>query len=344
MPEQMKNPGSATRSKKDIQTSNTSGENEKGNSKGQNQAQCPDCGSSTLEEDKKRGELLCGNCSLVLDQDRIDDSPEWRAFNEEQREEKSRAGAPLTYKRHDMGVSTNIGKGSGELYKVAGRKRAQYYRMRKWHNRLTKSKDRNLGFALSELNKLVSSLNLPKSVHEEAARLYEKAVDQELVRGRSMESVIAGILYTVARNQGTPRTLDELHKESGVDKREIGRTYRYVARELDLRILPARPQDHIPRFSGKLDLSGEVQAKARKIIQQAREKNMLSGKGPTGIAAAALYIAAVLKGAKRTQREVANIVGVTEVTIRNRYKELGEALGIEEELRRKKEEREEEGS
>ncbi len=310
---------------------------EEGEESGNVSLECPDCGASEFEEDQKKGELLCSDCNLVLDQDRVDDSPEWRAFNEEQREEKSRAGAPLTYKRHDMGVSTNIGKGSGELYKVSGKKRAQYYRMRKWHNRLTKSKDRNLGFALSELNKLISSLNLPKSVHEEAARLYEKAVDKGLVRGRSMESVIAGILYTVARNQGTPRTLDEIHKESGVDKREIGRTYRYVARELDLRILPARPQDHIPRFAGKLDLSGEVQAKARKIIQKARDENMLSGKGPTGIAAAALYIAAVLKGARRTQREVADIVGVTEVTIRNRYKELGEALGIEEELSDKKE-------
>jgi len=234
-----------------------------------------------------------------------------------------------------MGVSTEIGKGSGELYKVSGKKRAQYYRMRKWHNRLTKSKDRNLGFALSELNRMVSHLNLPKSVHEEVARLYEKAVDKGLVRGRSMESVIAALLYIVARQQGTPRTLDEIHETSGIDKREIGRTYRYVARELDLRILPAKPQDHIPRFAGKLQLSGEVQARARKIIQQAREKNLLSGKGPTGIAAAALYIAAVLEGEKRTQREVADIVGVTEVTIRNRYKELVENLGLEEEIENK---------
>ena len=297
---------------------------------------CPECDSTDFNEDKDKAELICAKCGLVLDENRIDDSPEWRAFNAEQREKKSRAGAPLTYTKHDMGVSTDIGKGSGELYKVSGKKRAQYYRMRKWHNRLTKSKDRNLGFALSELNRLISHLNLPKSVHEEVARLYEKAVDKGLVRGRAMESVIAALLYIVSRKQGTPRTLDEIHDASGIDKREIGRTYRYVARELGLRILPAKPQDHIPRFAGKLQLSGEVQARARKIIQQAREKNLLSGKGPTGIAAAALYIAAVLEGAKRTQREVADIVGVTEVTIRNRYKELVENLGLEEEIDEKK--------
>lgn len=296
---------------------------------------CPECDSQRFEEDSAEGQLLCVECGLIVDENRIDESAEWRAFNEQEREKKARAGQPLTYTKHDMGVSTEIGKGSGELYKVSGNKRAQYYRLRKWHKRLTKSKDRNLGFALSELNSMVSNLNLPESVHEEVARLYEKAVDQGLVRGRSMESIISALLYIVARKQGTPRTLDEISEASGIEKREIGRAYRYVARELGLRILPAKPQDYVPRFAGKLQLSGEVQAQARQILKDAREKDLLSGKGPTGLAAAALYIAAVLEGEKRTQREVADVVGVTEVTIRNRYKELAEKLGLEDELEEK---------
>lgn len=296
---------------------------------------CSECGSQRFEEDSAEGQLVCVECGLIIDENRIDESAEWRAFNEEEREKKARAGQPLTYTKHDMGVSTEIGKGSGELYKVSGNKRAQYYRLRKWHKRLTKSKDRNLGFALSELNSMVSNLNLPESVHEEVARLYEKAVDKGLVRGRSMESIISALLYIVARKQGTPRTLDEISEASGIEKREIGRAYRYVARELGLRILPAKPQDYVPRFAGKLQLSGEVQARARRILKNAREQDLLSGKGPTGLAAAALYIAAVLEGEKRTQREVADVVGVTEVTIRNRYKELAEKLGLEEELEEK---------
>ncbi|MDY6761436.1 MAG: transcription initiation factor IIB [Candidatus Nanohaloarchaea archaeon] len=297
--------------------------------------QCPECSSSNLSNHDTEGELLCNGCGLVIDENRIDDSPEWRAFTQEGKEKKARAGEPLTYKKHDMGVSTEIGKGSGELYKVAGKKRAQYYRMRKWHNRLTKSKDRNLGFALSELNRLVSQLKLPESVHEEVARLYEKAVDDGLVRGRSMESVVTALIYTVARKQGTPRTLDEIAECSGLEKREIGRTYRYVARELGLDIMPARPTDYIPRFAGELKLSGEAQARARTIIEEARDDDLLSGKGPTGVAAAALYIAAVLEEEKRTQREVADTVGVTEVTIRNRYKELVEELGLQGNLEQK---------
>ncbi len=299
---------------------------------------CPECGSTNFREDEARGEMVCSKCGLVLEDSIVDSSPEYRSFDSDSNEKKARAGAPLTYTKHDMGVSTEIGIGPGELYKVSSKKRAQYYRLRKWHKRLTQSKDRNLGFALAELNRLVSQMNLPKTVHEEVARLYEKAVDKGLVRGRSMESVITALLYIVARKQNTPRTLDEISEASGIEKREIGRAYRYVARELDLRILPAKAQDYLPRFAAKLQLSGEVQAKARELIESAKEQDLLSGKGPTGVAAAALYIAAVLLGEKRTQREVAEIVGVTEVTIRNRYKELVSKLGLEEEIEKRQEE------
>ncbi|MCS7106379.1 MAG: hypothetical protein NZ942_03620, partial [Candidatus Aenigmarchaeota archaeon] len=235
----------------------------------------------------------------------------------------------------DKGLTTEIGKGLGELYKVPARKRAQYYRLTKWHKRLIKSKDRNLSFALSELQRIVSFLNLPRSIHERIARYYEEAVNKGLVRGRSIESVIAALTYAVSREFGSPRTLDEISEASGVEKREIGRTYRYVSRELAIRILPADPITFVPRFCSMLGLSDKVQAKAVEILKKAKKHDITSGKGPTGVAAAAIYIACVLVGEKRTQREVADIVGVTEVTIRNRYKELIEKLGIEEEVEKK---------
>lgn len=265
----------------------------------------------------------------------IDTSPEWRAFDEEQISRRTRAGAPLTFTKHDKGLTTEIGRGRGELFKVTPSKRAQYYRLTKWQKRLVESKDRNLSFALSELQRLVSFLGLPKSVHEEVAKKYEQAVDRGLVRGRSMESVIAALLYTVCREMGTPRTLEEIAEASGVERREIGRTYRYIARELTMRILPAMPQDYVPRFASMLGLSDKVQARAIRLLELAKKYEATSGKGPTGVAAAALYIAAVLEGEKRTQREIADAIGVTEVTIRNRFKELCEKLGLEEEVEKK---------
>jgi transcription initiation factor TFIIB len=296
---------------------------------------CPECGSKYFNEDMTRGETVCAKCGLVIQESMIDASPEWRAFDEEQISRRTRAGAPLTFTKHDKGLTTEIGRGRGELFKVTPSKRAQYYRLTKWQKRLVESKDRNLSFALSELQRLVSFLGLPKSVHEEVAKKYEQAVDRGLVRGRSMESVIAALLYTVCREMGTPRTLEEISEASGVERREIGRTYRYIARELNMRILPAMPVDYVPRFASMLGLSDKVQARAIRFLEQAKKHEATSGKGPTGVAAAALYIAAVLEGEKRTQREIADAIGVTEVTIRNRFKELCEKLGIVEEVERK---------
>jgi transcription initiation factor TFIIB len=296
---------------------------------------CPDCGSIRFVEDPSRGELVCAKCGLVMKEDIVDTGQEWRAFDSEQMSRRARGGAPMTFTKHDKGLTTEIGKGLGELYKVPAKKRAQYYRLTKWHKRLIKSKDRNLSFALSELQRIVSFLNLPRSIHERIARYYEDAVNKGLVRGRSIESVIAALTYTVSREFGSPRTLDEISEASGVEKREIGRTYRYIARELMIRILPADPTTFVPRFCSMLGLSDRVQARAVEILKRAKKHDITSGKGPTGVAAAAIYIACVLSGEKRTQREVADICGITEVTIRNRYKELVEKMGIEEEVEKK---------
>ncbi len=301
-------------------------------------SRCPDCGGFSFVEDPSRGELICAKCGLVVKEDIVDMGQEWRAFDSEQMSRRARAGAPLTFTKHDKGLTTEIGKGLGELYKVPSKKRAQYYRLTKWHKRLIKSKDRNLSFALSELQRIVSFLNMPRSVHERIARFYEEAVNRGLVRGRSIESVIASLTYAVSREFGSPRTLDEISEASGVEKREIGRTYRYISRSLKIRILPADPVTYVPRFCSMLGLSDKVQARAVDILRKAKKHDITSGKGPTGVAAAAIYIACVLVGEKRTQREVADICGITEVTIRNRYCEIVKKMNIEDVVKKKVEE------
>src|SRR2546426_690904 len=119
---------------------------------------------------------------------------------------------------------------------------------------------------------------------------------------------------------------------SRVGRKEIGRTYRFMTRELKLKLMPTKPQDYVSRFCSELKLSGEVQSRAVEILKDAQDKELTSGRGPTGVAAAAIYISSILCNERRTQREVADVAGVTEVTIRNRYKELTEKLGIKVEL------------
>lgn len=187
-------------------------------------------------------------------------------------------------------------------------------------------------FELSELNRIISDLELPQEVHKEAMELIEDAKDKGLMRGRDMSEMLAAMIYIIAREKGSPRTLDEISEVTGVGKRRIGKSYRYIGREMDMRVVPPQPEDHIQRFADKLNLSDETRDRAKVIIDQAKEKEILAGKAPTGIAASALYIASNIKGEKRTQKEVAEMLNVTEVTVRNRSKELVDELGLNDEF------------
>jgi len=293
---------------------------------------CPECGSTHIVRNYERGELVCEECGLVLDDHFIDQGPEWRAFDVEQGEKRSRTGAPMTYTIHDKGLSTEIGWKNKDSYgkSIPTKNRAQLYRLRKWQRRIRVSNatERNLAFALSELDRMASGMGLPRNVRETAAMIYRKAVSKNLIRGRSIEGVVAASLYGACRQCNVPRTLDEVAGASRVGRKEIGRTYRFMTRELKLKLMPTSPQDYISRFCSELGLSGDVQNRAIEILKEATEKELTSGRGPTGVAAAAIYISSIQQNERRTQREVADVAGVTEVTIRNRYKELTEKLNI----------------
>lgn len=296
---------------------------------------CPECGGTKLILNKERGELTCKDCGLVVEEKMIDFGQDWREFSQEQSDRRRRAGAPMTYTKYDRGLGTDVGQRS-DIYQLTGKGRNKFFRLRKWQYRISTAIERNLKLALAELKRVSSYLKLPASVEEEAARIYTLAVQRGLVRGRSMESVVAGSLYAACRRHEVPRTLDELSEASGIDKKEIGRTYRFITRELSIRILPSNPIDYIPRFASALKLNAETQSKSVEILEKAQKAELTSGRGPTGIAAASLYVAALINDEKRTQREVADVAGVTEVTIRNRYKELLKELKLKDQIKKKK--------
>ena len=294
---------------------------------------CPECGGKHLSKDYSRAELVCQDCGLVIDEDLIDHGPEWRAFDSEQREKRARTGSPMTYMIHDKGLSTMISWKNRDSYgkSIPTRNRAQLFRLRKWQRRIriSNATERNLATALSSLDRMASGMNLPRTVRETAAMIYRKAALKNLIRGRSVESVTAASLYAACRQCHVPRTLNEIAQIANMSRKEIGRNYRYVSRELELKLLPTTPQDYISRFCSELKLSSDVQGKVMEILKEATDAELTSGRGPTGIAASSIYVASILCGERRTQREVSEVAGVTEVTIRNRYKELAERLNID---------------
>jgi len=295
--------------------------------------QCPECRSDRLMRDYECAEIVCMNCGFVIAAKLADRGPEWRAFNAEQRAKRARVGAPLTYTIHDKGLSTMIDWHDRDVYgkRLSPGQKAQIYRLRKWQRRIRVSDatERNLAFALSEISKIANALNLPKNILETASVIYRRAVKERLIRGRSIQGVTAAAVYVACRQCGLARTLEEIAHASNINKKEVGRSYRFLIKELDYFIPPLKPSQYIAKFSNQLTMQGKVEEIAHKILKSARDLKLTSGRGPTGIAAAASYIASVLTGERKTQREIAEIAQVTEVTIRNRYKELVERLMFE---------------
>tara|TARA_Y100000034_G_scaffold77644_1_gene93323 strand:+ start:47 stop:964 length:918 start_codon:yes stop_codon:yes gene_type:complete len=291
---------------------------------------CPECDSVDLTHDDQKGEITCNDCGLIVEAQMVDTQDAGGQFDKS--EKKGRGGAPISMQKYDKGLTTNVGEIS-DIYKLESGQTRKFLRLKKWQERVSTSIERNLRLAMAELRRVASFLHLPSVVRDESSRVYNYVLQRGLVRGRSMESVIAACIYAACRSYNIPRTLDEIATASDVERKEIGRTYRFIVRKLKIKVTPSSPKDYISRFSSILHLSPKTQNEALRILKKADISELTSGRGPAGIAAAALYVAALLNDEKKTQREVADVAGITEVTIRNRYKELIEKLNLEDKLK-----------
>ncbi len=298
---------------------------------------CPQCGKRTLVEDVHTGELSCGNCGYVVSERAVDQGPEWRSFSDEKGGNQSRVGAPISITYRDMGLSTMIGRSNTDASgrSLASPMRSTIDRLRKWDNRSPAfgSKEKNLSIALRELDKMGDKLSVSQAVKERAAYIYRKALDRGLLRGRSITGIAAASLYAAFRDTETPRTLKDVAAAENLSKKAVARDYRILLREMNLTMPVADAAKNVTRIASKVGLSERVARKAIEIVRITEKKEISAGKAPMGLAASALYLAGVIEGEVKTQKEIAEAAGVTEVTVRNRYKglraELGKELGLE---------------
>ncbi|PSP74508.1 transcription initiation factor IIB 3 [Halobacteriales archaeon QS_3_64_16] len=294
-------------------------------------ASCPECESATVER-SANGEFACGECGLVVAENEIDRSPEWRAYGSQERRRKSRVGAPATRRLHDEGLTTAIDPRDADAAGRAlpERRREQVSRLWQWHERIRTSEpsERTLQFGLGEIDRMASALGLDRSTREVASVLFRRALADDLIRGRSIEAVATAVLYAACRSAGIARSLEEVTAVSRIERTPVGRTYRYLARELGLELEPVDPKEFVPRFRSALGLTESVERAAEEVINATAAQGLLSGKSPTGFAAGAIYIAGLLCDQYRTQKEIASAAGVTTATVRNHYKAQVDALEL----------------
>lgn len=271
--------------------------------------------------DRDVGEVVCRNCGLVLRDELIDKKPEWRAFTPAETAARRRVGPSTALIKYDKGLATTFHPYDKRL---PVKTRLTMRRLWKWdlRARLHTSVDRNLSQAMNELVRLADHLTIPRNVRETAAVIYRKALKDRLVRGRSIGAVAAASLYAACRMTRTPRTLRDITGASLRTQKEIFRCYRLILREIKPIVPIDDPLKYVAQIASRLNLDQIVQNDAVAILREAGQKKVTAGKGPVGIAAAALYVASRQHHTELTQRELADVAGVTEVTIRNRYKGL----------------------
>jgi transcription initiation factor TFIIB len=285
--------------------------------------QCPECDGHVTTNVK---ETVCKDCGLVIEKQRLDHGPEWRAYNEDERE---RTGAPLTAARHDRGLSTGIGRGTdAKGNELSGKKRRRLARMRReqTRGRWRSKAERNLAHGLGEVRRLASALELSDSVRDQACQLFRSAQNEDLLRGRSIEAIATASVYGACRCNGLSRLLGEVSEMSRVGQSRVTNAYKTLNVKLGLPAEPVSPSMFVPQLASDLDCSDEIRQRARTLAEQAEERGVTAGVHPAGFAAACLYSARQEQGKWVMQRDVAESGNVTPTTVRSHHETLEEQV------------------
>ena len=286
--------------------------------------------SNLIVADPNTGELIRKDTGEVISDNVPSQEKEWRSFDSKDSNIRARVGAPTSLAFHDKGLSTKIGiettDASGKVIDSATQMRMG--RLRMWNNRSQSHSptERNLQQAFSMLSRIKDRLGLPHHVIEKAAYTYRKAQERGLIRGDTIGSVLAASIYVAIRQSGVPRTLDDISEISDIKPGEVARSYRRIISELDIKVPLIDPRKYIVKIANNLDFDEKIRRKALELMEQAQKKNLALGKDPISIAASILYIVNLSERRPKTQAEIARAAGITEVTVRNRSRELRKKL------------------
>src|SRR5919199_77088 len=292
---------------------------------------CPMCKHHLrIITDPNTGEIICSRCGMVVS-DRIQNinQPEWRAFSNAEHEDRSRTGIPASLAIHDMGLATLIGRTDRD---ATGRKidtmmHTTMQRLRTWDLRSrVRPSDRSLVHALNELRILEDKLVLPNVVIEKAAYIYRKAHDKKLSRGRPVSALVAASVHIACREMSTTRTLKDIAAASNLKRKQLAKAYTLLYIELDIKVPLANLTKCIAKVANKANLSEKTKRQAIRMMDEIYETQISAGKNPMSLAATILYLSCLKTGENKSQFEMAEAAGVTEVTIRNRVRDIKDKL------------------
>jgi transcription initiation factor TFIIB len=314
---------------------------------------CPNCNvnysNSNVISDPESGEYICSNCGLVVSSEKaLEMRPEWRIFTLEQSNNNSRirTGMPTSLARHDMGLSTIIGRTdrdyTGNRIATSIKPTIDRLRILDYRTQLYSSTDRSLKRAFAELDSLKDKLVLPDSVVEKTAYIYRKAQSRRMVRGRTVSAMLAAAIYIACREIEVGKTLRDIAQGTNVKSKTLSQSYRILLTELDIKTPMLDPMRCIAKVANKMQLSERITRQGMDIMHTAIREEASAGKNPMGLAAAVLYISYLnnnidngihnksneSNNSRRSQTSFSQAAGITEVTLRNTIKDLKNRLPL----------------
>jgi transcription initiation factor TFIIB len=286
------------------------------------QQTCPECKSNNIIVD--RGEIVCRDCGTVITMKVFSTQPEWRAFSHDEMVRKMRVGpATDTSLSIPPNITSVISMNGSKKHTLTVTEKMRMLKLRKLHKTvINEGRRKSLLAGMREAERLTSVLGLSHNVYDETMILFKKAVESDLLKGHSVEGMVAASLYAVCRLMRIPVKLSEIIKNSVKNDHEIKQSYKKLVKHLKIRIPLQDPLDYVEKIVNALNMSPLTRDEAKNIVNRAREKGITISKDPAGIAAAAVYIAGLLSDEKKKKKEIAKVAGISEITLNNRFEDL----------------------
>ncbi len=290
---------------------------------------CIECGSIAMLYDDQRGEVICEDCGLVANSVIFSREPEWRAYSAEEEKSKVRVGLPTSV-LNNREMRTVIGGKTKDSYGkvLTTATQAKFARLSQMDERIQDRTTRNLKSALMELKRIKSHLDLSDDICETAVLLYKLALNQDLIKGRSVIGMMSAAIYLACRKKSAVITLKDTAEIANITTKELGRCIRIFLQNINVSNSSTDPITLVNRLGENLGLTMYTRKIAIDLLEEAKERKLTIGKIPMSLAAAAIYIASIQTGERRTQQQIAIPARTTPVTIRNRFKELAKGLGL----------------
>ena len=287
---------------------------------------CESHPNDPLIEDYHAGDMICSVCGLVVGDRVVDVGSEWRTFsNDKETKDMCRVGAAENPMMEGRDLSTSIGAATGNAgFDADGR---PVYR----NKSIESTQDRSIRNANRDIREMAERLTVDNSIAQKAQFFFHKIYTEKIIKGRSNDAIIAACMYIACRQEQVPRTFKEICSVSKSSKRDIGRCFKTILKSIQSvqississQMIPTISSgDYFARFCSRLGLPIAIQKLAGLIADRANQLNLVNGKSPISLAAAAIFMAVSANDLNKTAKDIADVSGVAENTIKQTYKAM----------------------